>query len=185
MRFGTPVPAGAETARVCKNSGVSTWIVTGASRGLGRHLALQLAQRGARVLACARDEQGLAQLAIGVAGTGEIRPVPLDLSDPRQIDARLRAAMAGERDIAGVINNADIGFCKPFLEHTQEEFLHVLQVNLGAVMQVCHAVLPRLLKQGHGHIVNVGSDLGRRPTARRTWRPSTASPDSRSRCYAK
>ena len=144
---------------------MATWIVTGASRGLGRHLALQLAQRGSRVLACARDEERLAQLAIGATGSGEIRPVPLDLADPRQIEVRLRAAMGGESDIAGVINNAGIGFYKPFLEHSQDEFLRILQVNLGAVMQVCHAVLPRLLKQGHGHIVNVGSDLGRRPLA--------------------
>ena len=144
---------------------MATWIVTGASRGLGRQLALQLAQRGSRVLACARDEAALAQLAIGATGGGEIRPVPLDLADPRSIDVRLRAAMAGERDIAGVINNAGIGFYKPFLEHTEAELLQILQVNLGAVMQVCHAVLPRLVRQGHGHVINVGSDLGRRPLA--------------------
>ena len=137
--------------------------VTGASRGLGRHLALQLAQRGHRVLACARDEERLAQLA--ESGAGDIRPVTLDLSDARQIQVRLRAAMAGERDIAGVINNAGIGHYKPFTEHSEAELLQILQVNLGAVMQVCHAVLPRLLAQGRGHIVNIGSDLGRRPLA--------------------
>jgi short-subunit dehydrogenase len=144
---------------------MSTWIVTGASRGLGRQLTLQLAQRGARVLACARDEAALARLAIGATGPGEIRPVSIDLADPRSIGVRLRAAMAGERDLAGVINNAGIGLYKPFVEHDEAEFLQILQVNLGAVMQVCHAVLPRLLKQGRGHVINVGSDLGRRPLA--------------------
>lgn len=142
---------------------MATWIVTGASRGLGRHLALGLAGRGHRVLACARDESRLRALA--QAGEGRIRAVTLDLSDARQIAVRLRAAMAGERDLAGVINNAGIGHYKPFLEHDEAELLQVLQVNLGAVMQVCHAVLPRLLQQGRGHIVNIGSDLGRRPLA--------------------
>jgi short-subunit dehydrogenase len=140
-----------------------TWIVTGASRGLGRHLALQLAQRGHRVLACARDEERLARLASEAAG--DIRPVALDLSDARQIEVRLRAAMGGEREITGVVNNAGIGHYKPFAEHSEAELLQILQVNLGAVMQVCHAVLPRLLAQGAGHIVNIGSDLGRRPLA--------------------
>jgi short-subunit dehydrogenase len=143
---------------------MSTWIVTGASRGLGRHLTLQLAQRGDTVLACARDEARLATLA-SIATGGEVRPVPLDLSDARQIAVRLRAAMGGAGDIAGVINNAGIGHYKPFLEHSETELLQILQVNIGSVMQVCHAVLPRLLRQGHGHIVNIGSDLGRRPLA--------------------
>lgn len=142
---------------------MSTWLITGASRGLGRHLALQLAQRGHRVLACARDEARLRQLA--AAGAGDIRAVPLDLSDARQIAVRLRAALAGEHDVAGVINNAGIGHYKPFVEHSEAEFLRILQVNLGAVMQVCHAVLPRLLQQRRGHLVNIGSDLGRRPLA--------------------
>lgn len=142
---------------------MSTWIVTGASRGLGRHLARQLAQRGHRVLACARDAARLQQLVD--EGAGDLRAVPLDLSDARQIAVRLRAALAGERDLAGVINNAGIGHYKPFAEHSEAELLQILQVNLGAVMQVCHAVLPRLLQQGRGHIVNVGSDLGRRPLA--------------------
>jgi short-subunit dehydrogenase len=51
------------------------------------------------------------------------------------------------------------------MEHSESELVAIIQVNLTAVIQICHAVLPRLLGQGRGHIVNIGSDLGRRPLA--------------------
>jgi short-subunit dehydrogenase len=140
-----------------------TWLITGASRGLGRHLALQLAQRGHRVLACARDAERLQALA--TQSGGAVVPVVVDLADATQIGARLSAAIAGEAHISGVVNNAGFGAYKPFLDHSEAESIQLVQVNLTAAIQVCHAVLPRLLAQGSGHIVNVGSDLARRPLA--------------------
>ena len=142
---------------------MSTWIVTGASRGLGRQLALQLAARGDRVIACARASDALQKLARD--GEGRIVPLALDLSDAAAIAPTLRSALEGIDTLAGVINNAGIGSYKPFLDHSERELIEILQVNLVATMQVCHAVLPKLLAQGHGHIVNIGSDLGRRPLA--------------------
>jgi short-subunit dehydrogenase len=140
-----------------------TWIVTGASRGLGRQLALQLAGRGDRVLAVARDAGGLH--ALGAHTDGRIVPVPLDLADARAVRPTLEAAIAAAAGIDGAINNAGIGAYKPFLDHDEDELLRVLQVNLGAVMQVCRVVLPHLVARGGGHLVNIGSDLGRRPLA--------------------
>ncbi|MCE3004933.1 MAG: SDR family NAD(P)-dependent oxidoreductase [Xanthomonadaceae bacterium] len=140
-----------------------TWIVTGASRGLGRQLALQLAGRGDRVLAVARDAGGLQALAAHT--DGRIVPVPLDLAEARAIRPMLEAAIAAAGGIDGAINNAGIGAYKPFLDHDEDELLRVLQVNLGAVMQVCRVVLPHLVARGGGQIINIGSDLGRRPLA--------------------
>ena len=140
-----------------------TWLITGASRGLGRHLALQLAQRGHRVLACARDADRLQTLA--AESGGAVVPVVMDLADATQIGPRLGEAIAREAHISGVVNNAGFGAYKPFLEHSEAESIQLVQVNLTAAIQVCHAVLPRLLAQGSGHIVNVGSDLARRPLA--------------------
>lgn len=140
-----------------------TWLITGASRGLGRHLALQLAQRGHRVLACARDAERLQTLA--AESGGAVVPVVIDLADATQIGPRLGEAIAREAHISGVVNNAGFGAYKPFLEHNEAESIQLVQVNLTAAIQVCHAVLPRLLAQGSGHIVNVGSDLARRPLA--------------------
>lgn len=140
-----------------------TWLITGASRGLGRHLALQLAQRGHRVLACARDADRLQALASESGGA--VVPLVVDLADAAQIGPRLSEAIAREAHISGVVNNAGFGAYKPFLEHSEAESIQLVQVNLTAAIQVCHAVLPRLLAQGSGHVVNVGSDLARRPLA--------------------
>jgi short-subunit dehydrogenase len=140
-----------------------TWIVTGASRGLGRQLALKLAARGHEVLAIARDRAGLD--ALSSQAPGRILPLALDLADAANLDAAITAAIAPIDHLDGVINNAGIGSYKAFLEHSAAESLAILQVNLGAVIQICHAVLPKLLAQGRGHIVNIGSDLGRRPLA--------------------
>jgi short-subunit dehydrogenase len=141
---------------------MSTWIVTGASRGLGRELAVQLAARGERVLAVARDADALHALA---ATQPTLRPVRLDLADSDAIAPAFATALRGVADLAGVINNAGIGWYKPFLEHDEDELRRLLQVNLLAPMQVCRAVLPQLLARGEGHIINIGSDLGRRPLA--------------------
>jgi len=140
-----------------------SWLVTGASRGLGRHLSLALAARGHQVLAAARDPARLAQL-VAEAPDDRIQPLVVDLADASQIQ-RIAAAVAALPSFSGVINNAGIGAYRAFLDHSERESLDILQVNLGAVIQICHALLPRLLAQGYGHIVNIGSDLGRRPLA--------------------
>jgi len=139
-----------------------TWLITGASRGLGRHLALAMAARGHRVLAAARDSAKLNEL---VQQDARIQALPLDLADAPSVVPVVQAAIGDLATLSGVINNAGIGMYKAFAEHGESELLDILQVNLGAVMQICHAVLPKLLSQGHGHIVNIGSDLARRPLA--------------------
>jgi short-subunit dehydrogenase len=143
---------------------MSTWIVTGASRGLGRALVLALAARGHRVLACARAGAALSSLE-QAAAPGRIVAVPLDLGDAAAVAPAVAAMVAAHGPIGGVINNAGIGRYKPFLDHPEAELLQILQVNLGAVMQVCRALLPHLLEQGGGQIINIGSDLARRPLA--------------------
>jgi short-subunit dehydrogenase len=139
-------------------------LITGASRGLGKHLTRTMAARGYRVLACARDVERLQALAAGHPA-GRVIPVPLDLSDAGQLRPRVLAAIESAGRLDGVVNNAGIGVYKPFLEYSEDELIALIQVNLTACIQICHAVLPRLLAQGHGHIVNIGSDLGRRPLA--------------------
>lgn len=141
-----------------------TWLITGASRGLGRHLALALARRGQGVIAAARDRGRLEALAAEVP-PGMIKPLLLDLADGASLAATVSRAVAPLARLSGVINNAGIGVYKPFIEHVERESLDILQVNLTAVVQICHAVLPKLLAQGSGHIVNIGSDLARRPLA--------------------
>lgn len=143
------------------------WLVTGASRGLGRHLALQLAERGHEVLACGRDESRLAELEAQAArAAGRIVPVVVDLRDPAQVSARIGAALERAGRVDGVVNNAAFGFFKPLVEHSERDLLDIVQVNLVAAMQICRAVAPGMVAQRAGHIVMIGSDLARRPLAR-------------------
>jgi short-subunit dehydrogenase len=141
------------------------WIITGASRGLGRALALQLVARGQQVLACARDAAALASLR--AQAPEQIQTFVMDLSDAQSIAPAFAGMLDGLGDapLQGLVNNAGIGHYKPFVEHSEAEALQILQVNLNAAVQASHAVLPRLLAQGRGHIVNIASDLARRPLA--------------------
>lgn len=143
---------------------MSTWIVTGASRGLGRQLVLGLAALDHRVLAVARDAAALQQLAVD-SGPDRVVPVVLDLARAADVVPAFEAMLAAYGPIDGLVNNAGIGAYKPFVEHGQEELLDVLQVNLGAVLQACRVLVPHMLARGQGQVVNIGSDLGRRPLA--------------------
>jgi short-subunit dehydrogenase len=140
-----------------------TWIVTGASRGLGRHLVQQLAARGRPVLAVARDAARLQALAD--AHPGLVMPLVLDLADAAAIGPTVARALPALPAVEGLVNNAGFGAYKPFLEHSEAESMALVQVNFTAALQMCHAVLPRMLAQGRGHIVNIASDLARRPLA--------------------
>ncbi len=143
---------------------MQTWIVTGASRGLGRHLALQLAQSGRKVIAMARNQQELQSL-VQQGPPGSIETNVIDLSQRESIDTVLTKLKDRGLIIDGVINNAGIGTYKAFTEQSTHEVFNTLQVNLLAVMQMCHALLPAMQERKSGHIVNIGSDLGRRPLA--------------------
>lgn len=141
------------------------WIITGASHGLGKHLTMLMSARGHTVVAIARNAAALAEVA-AACPPGRVLPHVLDLADAAAVVAGITSAMARLDTLHGVINNAGFGLYKPFTEHTEQELLDVLQVNLGAVMQVCHAIVPTLIKQRSGHVINIGSDVGRRPLAK-------------------
>jgi 3-oxoacyl-[acyl-carrier protein] reductase len=143
---------------------MNAWIVTGASRGLGKHLALQLAASGRKVIAMARNVQELQALAVQ-GPNGLIEALPIDLSSSQSISQVFNQLQERGTQIDGLINNAGIGTYKAFTEQSQQEISDTMQVNLLAVMQICHAVLPGMQTRKSGHIVNIGSDLGRRPLA--------------------
>ncbi len=143
---------------------MAIWLITGASRGLGRYLSREMARRGHTVIAAARDSGLLATLA-NESSNGHIVPLPLDLADSAAIRPAIDRALLDHGPIDGLINNAAIGDYRPFLEHREDELLTLVQVNIAAVMQLCLALLPHFLQRGAGHIVNIGSDLARRPLA--------------------
>ena len=134
-----------------------TALVTGASRGIGRALAVRLARDGYEVVAAARgrEELDIACAEIVAAG-GRCRPLVLDVSDPQAVAAALTGA---EVDV--LINNAGIGALKPFMETTAAEWQRTIDVNVNALYHVTRAVLPSMIAKKSGHVCTIGSIAGR------------------------
>jgi short-subunit dehydrogenase len=143
-------------------NGKTAW-VTGASRGLGRAIARQLAGQGCRVALIARDSEALRALAAEL-GESASRAFPADLADREQV-LRLASEASAWAPPDVLVNNAGLGDYRGFLEHTPSEHERIIDVNLRAVVHLCHGVLPGMLERGHGHIVNIASDLACRPMA--------------------
>ena len=128
-------------------------VVTGASAGIGREIALELARRGATVHAVARREEQLSELADEVGG---IKPLVADVTKPEDRDRIVEEP--GQIDI--LVNNAGAGWAGAFADMTAEDVDHVVQLNLVAQVELCRRVAPDMASRGEGHIVNMGSMLG-------------------------
>jgi 3-hydroxy acid dehydrogenase/malonic semialdehyde reductase len=129
----------------------TTVLVTGASSGIGRALALALVAGGARVVATARSTDKLASLA-AEAGSA-VTPVTADVSDAAAV--RRLAETAGAVD--AVVNNAGAGRVEPFLASDPSAWQATLDTNLIGALLVARAFLPGMLAAKRGVIVNVGS----------------------------
>lgn len=138
-------------------------VITGASRGLGRHLAIEFAQAGAQVIAVARNQTELQQLAQDHSG---IDPRSLDLRQADSIRELIQSLEAQYGHIDFLINNAGWGLYKDFDQQTSDEITDQITVNFTALVQLSHAVLPKMKQRKTGHILNIGSDLARRPLAK-------------------
>jgi NAD(P)-dependent dehydrogenase (short-subunit alcohol dehydrogenase family) len=130
-------------------------VVTGASSGIGRALAIGLARRGMSVVACARSPAPLRDLAAD--GDSRLHPVVADVTDPRSIQALVDTArrLCGHVDV--VINNAGIGYVEPFLGSEPAHWRDTVETNLFGALCVIQAFLPHMIESGEGLVVNVGS----------------------------
>lgn len=133
-----------------------TAVVTGASKGIGRAIALRLA--GAYdIVAVARSEFELETLAEEIeAAGGSCRPRTVDITDPDAVLAAL-----GDVDAQVLVNNAGLGIIKPFVELTRDDWRQMVDVNFNALFDVTRAVLPGMMRRQSGHVVVIGSISGR------------------------
>ena len=143
-------------------TGPATWLVTGASRGLGLDLVSQLLKRGDNVAATTRSVDRLTAALDDIDGVDVSRLLPLEvnLADEEQV----RAAVATTRDRFGgldvVVNNAGYGFLAAIEEVTDAEAREMFDVQIFGVWNVLRAVLPGFRENRGGHIINVSSILG-------------------------
>jgi short-subunit dehydrogenase len=134
-------------------------VVTGGSRGIGREVAKQAAQKGARVGLVARNVDDLNAVLTEIGGRGAVATADVaDQAQTEQAMARL-AAELGPVDI--LVNNAGIGSYGRVSDLPVEEFERVMRVNYFSCVYATKAVLPSMLERRRGHIVNVASIAGR------------------------
>jgi NAD(P)-dependent dehydrogenase (short-subunit alcohol dehydrogenase family) len=136
-------------------------LVTGASRGLGRAIAVVLARAGATVVGVARDDRKLNEVASEIrAAGGEAHVYPTDLAVPDACRAVIAdaAASLGRLDI--LVNNAGLGAGGSVLELTEDTWDAVIQVNLKALFLLSQAAAPHMRDNGWGRIINIASISG-------------------------
>jgi NAD(P)-dependent dehydrogenase (short-subunit alcohol dehydrogenase family) len=143
-------------------------LVTGASSGIGLHLAEILALAGAKVALAARRTDRLEQACAAIRERGgTCLPVALDVTDAKSIVAALEAAEAGLGELAVLVNNAGVVVSKPFFEHTEEDWDHVVDTNLKGAWLMAREFARHLVdKKRGGRIINIASVLSTRTIAR-------------------
>ena len=142
-----------------------TAVVTGASRGIGRAIALRIAEAGAEVALWARDEAQLAQVAHEIAAAGgAARAFRVDVTDSAAVARAAELVRAAMPPVHTVINNAGAVLRKPTADITDGEWRRVLAVNLDGAFFVTRAFLGDL-QRGGGRVVNIASRAGREGTA--------------------
>lgn len=133
-----------------------TIVVTGASSGIGRSLALQLAAAGAKVVATARSAERLAALAS--EGGDDLYGLATDVSDPASVRRLAEWIEMRFGGIDALVNNAGIGYLAPFLSSTPEQWRETIETNLYGALRTMQAFLPHMLARQRGVILNVGSN---------------------------
>jgi NAD(P)-dependent dehydrogenase (short-subunit alcohol dehydrogenase family) len=143
-------------------------LVTGASSGIGRHLAELLAAAGAKVGLAARRVDRLAEAAreIDAAG-GRCLPIACDVTRPDSVAAAVTAAENTLGALTILVNNAGVVVAKPVLQHTEEEWDHVVDTNLKGAWLMAREFAQHLVdRKRPGRIINIASVLGVRTIAR-------------------
>jgi 3-oxoacyl-[acyl-carrier protein] reductase len=137
-------------------------LVTGGNRGIGRAIALRLAQLGASVAICARDAQALSATEAELKKFGSpVHSQLADVSRSADVTALVDKTQAALGPISILVNNAGIGLFGPAHEKTEADWDRVLNSNLKSVFLVSRAVVPAMIKRGSGDIINISSLAGR------------------------
>ena len=136
-------------------------IVTGASQGIGRTLALALAEAGAHIALVSRTQSALEELATEIDSMGrQALVLPTDISDVSQIRGMVDKTQKHFGKIDILVNNAAWTVTADALDVSEEEWDKTIDSSLKSVFFLCQAVAPMMIEQGCGHIVNMGSTFG-------------------------
>jgi NAD(P)-dependent dehydrogenase (short-subunit alcohol dehydrogenase family) len=161
-------------------------LVTGASRGIGRAIAIALGAAGAAV-ACAARAMDLVEATAGRirAGGSPAQAFRVDVTRPEEIDATVRCVETALGPIDVLVNNAGFLFQKRSETVTDEEWERVLATNLSSMFRFARAVAPSMMARGGGRIINLGSMWGKLGVPQFTaYCVTKAGVDALTRCLA-
>lgn len=137
-------------------------LVTGGNRGIGRAIALRLAQLGAAVGICGRNAQALATVEAELKKSGSpIHAQIADVSQSADVTALVDKTQSALGPISILVNNAGIGLFGPAHEKTEADWDRVLNTNLKSAFLVSRAVASAMIQRGIGDIINISSLAGR------------------------
>lgn len=138
-----------------------TVIVTGASKGLGRAIALKLGQLGARVICVARTQPNLDRIVNEIQGaSGQAMGIPCDVSQPDAVRAMVNEALNWLGHVDMLVNNAGIlGKIAWTVDYDPDDWDRIMAVNLKGPFLCCRAVLPEMIACQSGKIVNVAAGV--------------------------
>jgi short-subunit dehydrogenase len=139
-----------------------TALVTGASGGLGTHIARRLAREGMNVAVSGRREDALELVAEELRTFGvKAAAIPADLADLTEVDPLIDGVQAQLGPIDLLVNNAGVESIGSFTRYTREELTTMVNVNLTAPLLLTHRLTPGMLQRGHGHVVFIASVAGK------------------------
>ncbi len=143
-------------------------IVTGASRGIGRAVAVLLASRGAQVVAAARGDHAAATVAAIRDAGGRADVASLDVTDTRSVEAMVGGALERHGRVDVLVNNAGIVRDQLLLRMKREDWDQVMATNLTAAFACAQVVIRPMIKQRGGRIISISSVVGQAGNAGQT-----------------
>ena len=138
----------------------ATWFVTGASRGLGLEMAVQVLQRGDNLAATTRSAERLDAALAGRVDTSRLLALEVDLRDGADVTRAVQETTARFGTLDVVVNNAGYGFLGAVEETSEQEVRDMLDIQVVGVWNVLRTALPVFRGQRSGHVVNISSVLG-------------------------
>ena len=140
-------------------------VVTGAGRGMGRAIAVELGKLGARVVLVARSKVELEETGGIIGPSASVMPADVRKKEELQAVFEQTVAAFGPADI--LVNAAGLGIFGRVMDYSDEDFATVIETNLRGIFYTCRFVLPSMIERKKGHIINIASIAGKVGSATR------------------
>jgi 3-oxoacyl-[acyl-carrier protein] reductase len=144
-------------------SDLNTALVTGGGRGIGKETAILLSKKGLNLIICSRTQKEIdsAVKEINSLGNGQIIGRKCDVSVYSEVNTLVKEALEIYGRIDVLINNAGITYVKKLIDTTEEQWDQTLDINLKGAFLFCKAIVPRMIENDCGVIINVSSGAGK------------------------